>query len=351
MPASQTLKRPDRSSTRQITRLKEGHRAVKQMEAWQQRALPADLDKALSLYKAWLLAKAKEAGLVVSDITLLPTTNNNAAYKAIGYQMVASGSLSSVVSMLYEFYRSPQLHQISRLQLTRPPGAAQLTVSLDVEALEHARRRRDRQAAGRRRQTPQTGQRRRLQKEPGRTRYCHRLLTAAAAHPAGERREPPKPPKFDESELAYFSGAVSSGNGWQAWINVRTTGETLHLRPATLLRSARWTARSNPSRNRSLVFKTGDKRFRVALGESLRKGKEIDAKGAVLEEKPAAVLRANGVYRRITLKPPRPPPSPSARPRTTCSPSGTYGEMSPAAARPKCETFPRPLGETPGRPP
>ena len=73
--------------------------------------LPANFDKALSLYKAWLLAKAKDSGLVVSDITLLPTTNNNAAYKAIGYQMVASGSLSSVVSMLYEFYRSPQLHQ------------------------------------------------------------------------------------------------------------------------------------------------------------------------------------------------------------------------------------------------
>ena len=56
------------------------------MEAWQQRALPANFDKALSLYKAWLLAKAKDSGLVVSDITLLPTTNNNAAYKAIGYQ-------------------------------------------------------------------------------------------------------------------------------------------------------------------------------------------------------------------------------------------------------------------------
>src|SRR6476660_9544614 len=90
-------------------KLKEGHRAVKQMEAWEQRALPADYDKALSLYKAWLLAKAKDSGLSVSDISLLPSTSTNTAYRAISYQVVGSGSLSNVVSMLYEFYRSPQL--------------------------------------------------------------------------------------------------------------------------------------------------------------------------------------------------------------------------------------------------
>jgi hypothetical protein len=37
---------------------------------------------------------------------------------------------------------------------------------------------------------------------------------------------------------------------------------------------------------RWLVLKIGDKRFRVALGESLRSGKELDADGNVKVETP-----------------------------------------------------------------
>jgi cellobiose-specific phosphotransferase system component IIA len=265
-------------------KLKEGHRAVKQMEAWQQRALPANFDKALSLYKAWLLAKAKDSGLVVSDITLLPTTNNNAAYKAIGYQMVASGSLSSVVSMLYEFYRSPQLHQISRLQLTRPAGAAQLTVSLDVEALSM-------KGAVATDKLPK-GDAKRLKlasADDYKKSLAERDIVTAYAPPRPptpprERREATTPPKYDESELAYFSGAVSSGSGWQAWINVRSTGETLRLASGDPVKIGALDGKIESVEERSLVFKTGDKRFRVALGQSLRKGTEIDAKGGPAAE-------------------------------------------------------------------
>src|SRR2546422_1271251 len=108
--------------------------AVQQMEAWEKRSLPHN-DRAFSLYKAWLLAKAEAAGLKVTDIKISPTSSNSSAYTAIAYSISATGSLSAVTSMLYEFYHSPQLHQITHLQLTRPPGSSQLTVNLDVEAL------------------------------------------------------------------------------------------------------------------------------------------------------------------------------------------------------------------------
>jgi len=273
-------------------RLKEGHQAVKQMEAWQQRALPANFDKALSLYKAWLLAKAKDSGLVVSDITLLPTTNNNAAYKAIGYQMVASGSLSSVVSMLYEIYRSPQLHQVSRLQITRPAGAAQLTVSLDVEALSM-------KGAVANDKLPE-GDAKRLKlasADAYKKSLAERDIVTAYAPPRPptpprERRDPPTPPKYDESELAFFSGATSSGNEWQAWINVRSTGETLHLASGDPVKIGALDGKIESVEERSLVLKTGEKRFRIALGQSLRKGKEINAKAATPEEKPPATPKS-----------------------------------------------------------
>jgi cellobiose-specific phosphotransferase system component IIA len=263
-------------------KLKEGHRAVKQMEAWQQRALPGNFDKALSLYKAWLLAKAKDSGLAVSDITLQPTTNNNAAFKAIAYQITASGSLSSVVSMLYEFYRSPQLHQINHLTLTHPAGAAQLTVTLEVEALSM-------KGAVATDKLPE-GDAKRLKlasADDYKKSLAERDVVSPYAMPRPptpprERHEVAKPPKYDESELARFSAAVDNGNGLQAWIYVIPTGETLHVMAGDPVKIGALDGKIESVESRSLVLKTGDKRIRVPLGAYLRKGQEIDAKGAVL---------------------------------------------------------------------
>ena len=254
----------------------QGRSAVEQMEAWQQRSLPANSEKARSLYKAWLLAKAKEAGLTVSDIKLAPRTSSSKAYDAIGYQVEASGSLSAVAAMLYEFYRSPQLQQITRLRLVRPPGAPHLQVSLDVEALSLP-------GAIATDRLPE-GDSKRLKlaslAEYQKTLGERDLVTVYTApqppQPAGERRDPPAPPKFDDAEQARFSATVSSGKGLQAWINVRTTGETLHLAAGDPVKVGALEGEIVSVEPRSLVLKIGDKMFRVALGEFLRKGTPLE---------------------------------------------------------------------------
>jgi hypothetical protein len=260
-------------------KLKEGRRAVKQMEAWDDRALPADYDKALSLYKAWLLAKAKDAGLTVSDISLLPTTSTNTAYRAISYQIVGSGSLSNVVAMLYEFYRSPQLHQVTSLTLNRAAGASRLSVTLNVEALSL-------KGATATNKLPE-GDSKRLKlasADAYKKSFAEREVVTAYTPPRPptpprERREPPPgPPKFDDAQVAHFSGAVGNGSGMQAWINVRSTGETLHLSPGDPVKVGTLDGEIVSVEARSLVFKTGDKRFRVKLGQSLREGKELGAR-------------------------------------------------------------------------
>ena len=76
-----------------------------------------------------------------------------------------------------------------------------------------------------------------------------------------------------------FSGAVDSGKGPQAWINVRTTGEMLHLSAGDPIKIGALEGTIESVEPRSLVLKTGDKKFRVPLGASLRKGKELDASG------------------------------------------------------------------------
>jgi hypothetical protein len=262
--------------------------AVQKMEAWQVRSLPADRERALSLYKAWLLDKAKAAGLAISDIKLTPSTTNSKAFKVVGYQMIGSGTLSQVAGMLFEFYRSPQLHQITKLNLTRPPGSTQLQVTIDVEALSLP-------GAVATDSLP-SGESKRLRLASAaeyQKVFNDRDLVAVytpprpPGPPPRPRETPPPPPKFDESELAHFSGAIGSGASMQAWIHIRSTGETLHLKAGDPIKVGALEGQIESINERALVLKTGDKKFRVPLGESLRKGKELDENGQIKADPPA----------------------------------------------------------------
>jgi hypothetical protein len=95
--------------------------------------------------------------------------------------------------------------------------------------------------------------------------------------PPRERREASAPPKFDDADLAFFTGTTGGIDGYQAWINVRTTNETLHLGVGDHVKVGALDGEIVSVDARSLVYKAGDKSYRVALGESLRKGKEIGA--------------------------------------------------------------------------
>jgi hypothetical protein len=267
--------------------LAQGRSAVLKMEAWQERSLPVNREKALSLYNAWLLRKAKEAGLTVSDTnpsTASQRSTPSATFSVIGYQMQAGGTLSAITSFLYEFYRCSQLHQITKLQLDRSLGESQLRVTLEAEALILP-------GAIATDKLP-AGESKRL-KLASRTDYQQSLgerEIATVYTPPGSPDVPPAmpsaPPKFDESELARFSATVSNGNRLQAWIHVRATGETLHLSAGEPVKVGSLEGQIVSIESRSLVLQVGDKKFRVALGESLRKGKELDADGKAVSDAP-----------------------------------------------------------------
>jgi hypothetical protein len=264
--------------------LAKGRRAVQQMEALQKRSLPTDRDKALSLYQVWLFTKANAAGLTVNDIKLTQPKTNSNAFKAIGYTVDATGQLSSVASMLYEFYHSPQLHQITRLRLTRPTAATQLQVTLEVEALCLP-------GAIATDSLPE-GDSKRLklasadyQKSLG-ERDLATVYTPPRppGPPPAETRETAAPPKFDESELARFTASVNSGAGLQAWIYILPTGEMLHLMAGDPVKIGGLDGKIESIEARTLVLRSGDKRYLVRLGEYLRKGKELDAEGNVIPD-------------------------------------------------------------------
>jgi hypothetical protein len=262
--------------------LAKGRSAVQQMESLQKRSLPTDRERALSLYKAWLLTKAKAAGLTVNDIKLAPRTTASTAFDAIGYQIEANGTLPTVISMLYEFYHSPQLQQITRLRLQRPPGATQLQVTLEVEALCLS-------GAIATDALPE-GDSKRLklasaadyQKSIGERDLATVYTPPRPPAPPGEKRDTPAaPPKFDEAQLAKFTGSVEGVKGREAWIRVFTTGEMLHVVAGDPVKIGTVEGQIESIDRLSLVLKIGDKKFLVSLGQSLLGGKEIDADGKV----------------------------------------------------------------------
>jgi hypothetical protein len=266
--------------------LAQGREAMHQVEAWQARSLPEDREKARSLYKAWLLEKAKDAGLSVEDITPSPRTTPSSAFTSIGYQIEGTGSLSAVAAMLYEFYRSPQLHQITRLRLGRPPGATQMNVTLEVEALSLP-------GAVATDKLPE-GESKRL-KLASVAEYQKNLTERDLAsvytpprppRPAVARRDPPRPPEFDDASQARLTGIVGSSNGRQAWILVRTTGETLRLSAGDPFKVGSLEGKIVSIDLRSVVFASGDKEFHLKLDQSLRSAMEMQAEGEASKTAP-----------------------------------------------------------------
>jgi hypothetical protein len=265
--------------------VEKGQYSQRELEAWQKRSLPANREKAQSLYGAWLLAKAKDAGLTVDDMTPASRPTPSAAYRAIGYSMKATGSLSSVSALLYEFYRAPHLHQITLLGLTRPAGESRVQVTFDAEAIILP-------GAEATDSLPE-GETKRLklaslaeyQKSLG-ERDLMNVYTAPRP-PVARKEDPPPPPKFDDAEHAKFSGSVGIGDKFQAWIHIRTTGETLHLYPGDSFKVGQLEGQVVSVESRSMVYQSGDKKYRVTLDQTLRKGTELGPDG-----KPLASARA-----------------------------------------------------------
>jgi hypothetical protein len=190
--------------------------------------------------------------------------------------------------MLYEFYRSPQLHQVTKLLMNRPPGAPEIEVTMEVEALSLS-------GAEATDKLPE-GDSKRLRLatvEEYKKTFEERDLASVYTPPrppgaaVAERRDPPEPPKFDDAEQAHFSGSTTGPTGARkAWINVRTTGHTMYLSAGDALKVGALDGKIVSIDNRSLVYETEGKKFRVALGDSLRQGKELPAEAATTAEKP-----------------------------------------------------------------
>jgi hypothetical protein len=258
--------------------LNQGQAAIAQLAAWQEGSLPADRETAQSLYGVWLENQCKAAGLDVQHFGTSANMVPTAGYSPIGYTITARGTLKSLTNFLDAYYRNPLLQQITRLHLRPEAGGAQLNIDLAIEALI---------LPGTSNDTLPEGVADRLAKTQA-ADYAKsigdRNLFAAYRPPRPEppptvaRPAPPPPPKFDDAKFAYFTGYVQVGSRPQAWINVRTTNETLRLFEGDDIKVGLFDGKVVSIEPRAISVKSGDQELRVKLGDNLRDGKALTPK-------------------------------------------------------------------------
>jgi hypothetical protein len=251
-------------------KLAQGRRAMDELAAWQETSLPTNRDVALSLYRSWLLERAREAGLSVDDINVNQRTTVSTAFRSIGYFLEARGDLAAVTAFLHAFYSSDKLHQITRLNLRSTAFSPTLEMSLQVEALMLS-------GATHTDSLPE-GETERLKLaslDDYKKRIGERNIFAIYTPPRPPGRPPVArvaPPAFDHAKHARVTAILESDARPQVWISVHTTGEVLRLFKGDTLKVGELEAeiKSISTEPRSVVLQTADgKELRVSLGHYL----------------------------------------------------------------------------------
>ena len=268
--------------------VREGERAEARRAEYRRRSLPANRELAMFQYRSWLRQLIDSAGW--SDVDLRPqqVPARRGVYERLAFSISGRGSLSSLVKFLHAFYQTDHLHQVRRLDLQpAAAGGGKLDIVLLVEALS----------------LPDAVQKDSLKpvEKPARplaplasyeTSIVGRNLFAPYVPPPPPKppvkvevvKETPKPPPpkptFDEAKFAYLTAIVQNVSGeLQAWVQVRTTGETLRLQVGDPIRLGSLSGKVVRIDAQQAIFAFGADYLLVTLGESVRDGLPVPAAG------------------------------------------------------------------------
>ncbi|TWT67013.1 hypothetical protein Pla123a_44420 [Posidoniimonas polymericola] len=259
-------------------------RDIERLEQWQQQSLPADTQVAQTEYRAWLMDQLNEAGLSFNNVRRVGARPEGSAYTSITYTAHAEGKVPQLTKFLYSFYRSAQLHKLTRLKLDPLPDGGAVAMDITVESLivDGTTRKEglsegesDRLALGELADY--------LASIEGRNVFVEYTPPPPPKKDpppqvAEKRPEPPPKPKFDDAKHAHFTAVVGKGDAQQAWINVRTTGKTLYVSEGDAIKVGQFdgTVKSIDAAARRLYIESEGKVYGVPFGASLSEGEPID---------------------------------------------------------------------------
>ncbi len=178
---------------------------LKQLEDLQQRSLPSDLDLAVSSYRSWLLQLIEQSGLQRTSVDSSPPLRQGNLYNRLDFNIHSGGTLQQVSEFLQAFYASGYLHKIRSMSLNPTAnGGVDASVTIETLVLPTAK-------------------------------YTDRLATLetgpAAAATAEEYRVITRRNLFAggdpiASDVMLTAITYDSQERPQAWISVRSTGQT-----------------------------------------------------------------------------------------------------------------------------
>src|SRR5688500_304823 len=83
-----------------------GNLAAKKLADWQQRSLPADKEKARSLYQNWLLGLIEKSKITGADLSTQNMPGRQKVFERLAFTITGEATLEQLVQFLFEFYRS-----------------------------------------------------------------------------------------------------------------------------------------------------------------------------------------------------------------------------------------------------
>jgi hypothetical protein len=119
------------------------------MQRWKQLSLPDDLEFSDREYEIYLNDLLRTSGFApgfsvkynAPEKMLLTAGKKDLVYTRLPYQIIGHATLADLIKMMDRFYRTGLLHQIKRLQVSRPTGtnaqtpAGQLDIHMLIEAI------------------------------------------------------------------------------------------------------------------------------------------------------------------------------------------------------------------------
>ena len=253
--------------------------SLRRLESYQEQSLPADPDVARSVYSAWLIDTIQKSGLELGSVKFAAMREYEEAATTLTFTATASGKPEAVVKLLDAYYRLGVLHQLTNLQLR--PGNEEgdewsLTFTSVAMVISGATR-----DAG----LPETPHEPARLAKPAVEDYVEsvvgRNLFASYTPPPPPKPAPtavvketpkpaPSPPPFDDAEHAALSGIVGYGDAYEAWVVIRTTGETLRLHNGDALNVGQFKGRVESVGQRAMTVVAEDgAKFTVDLGEMI----------------------------------------------------------------------------------
>lgn len=275
------LKNQNVALREQVNELEELKKAAlasgRRLDADLQHSLPAESDKAVSLYKNWLLELVGQVGFEKTDITPNTTRAVRAGrsrddqYLNHQFTVRVQGTFVQMGDFLHRFYETDMLHLIRSINLKPIDNARKLDIAFGIEALT----------------IPGT-KNMELVLSPN-PRYediaWNDMKSAIAARnvfapfsptPEGpQETEPSQPRRVDPTPYTYINAITWLNGKPQVWIHLRTEGKKHRLFEGEEFQIGRTRCIVRKIHDRSVEIEAGGALWAIKLGTSFADGEEI----------------------------------------------------------------------------